>query len=257
MRSERGSAGDFDYRSSARLYRRRRQPDPGIERMIDAELGRARTVLNVGAGTGSYEPRRRFVLAVEPTPAMRRQRPAELAPAIDARAELLPFDAGSFDAAMAALTIHHWPDLARGLAELRRVSRGPVVILTFDPAALGELWLARYFPEVIALEQRRFPALERLADLLGGEVSVKPVPVARECPDGFGEAYYARPEALLEPDVRRAMSGFGLTDSVLVRQGVYRLAEDLQSGQWDQLFGHLRRRPWHSGAVRLVVARPE
>ncbi len=143
-------AGDFDYESGGTGYAVHRRTDPRIAALVHAALGDARTVVNVGAGAGSYEPIDRDVTAVEPSEAMRRQRPAHLAPAVDAVAEALPFPDGSFDAAMAMVTIHQWPDAERGLRELRRVSRGPVVILTFDGDALDEFWLAEYAPELIA-----------------------------------------------------------------------------------------------------------
>jgi SAM-dependent methyltransferase len=247
-------AGDFDYEAGGEGYTRLRQPDPRIASLIQSELGGAQSVINVGAGAGSYEPLDRYVLAVEPSAAMRSHRPPHLPPAIDATAEALPVDDNSFDAAMATLTVHHWNDLARGLSELRRVSRGRVVILTFDPLALDDFWLVRYFPEVIAVEQRRFPTLDELAALLGDPVSVKEVPIAIDCPDGFGEAYYARPEAFLDAGVRRAQSGFGLTDPAAVARGIQRLREDLATGAWDGLFGHVRTEPERIGAVRLVVA---
>ncbi len=247
-------AGDFDYEAHGAGYARLRRPDPRIAAMLRAELGRARTVLNVGAGSGSYEPDDLYVAAVEPSAAMRAQRPRDRPPAVDAVAERLPFDNGSFDAAMATLTIHQWPDLARGLAELRRVTRGPIVLMTFDPSALTEFWLADYFPEVIAVERRRYPPLGRIAALLGGSPKAIAVPIACDCPDGFGEAYYARPEAFLEPRVRQAMSGFGLTDPAAVERGVERLGRDLASGEWDRRHGELRRLPERVGAVRLLVA---
>jgi len=137
---------------------------------------------------------------------------------------------------------------------LTRVSRGPVVILTFDPPALDDFWLVRYFPEVIAVEQRRYRRWRRSPLFLGPRFSVKKVPITIHCPDGFGEAYYGRPEAFLDPAVRRAQSGFGLTDSAAVARGVRRLGKDLATGEWDRLFGHLRTQPEHVGAVRLVVA---
>jgi SAM-dependent methyltransferase len=253
--SRRHAPGDFDYESGGGGYARLRRPDPQIAALIRKELGSARTVINVGAGAGSYEPEDCYVVAVEPSAAMRAQRPPSRPPAIDATAEELPFDANSFDAGMAALTVHHWRDPAAGLAELRRVTRGPVVILTFDPTALAGLWLAEYFPEVIAVEQRRFLPVARIAQMLGGAVTTTAVPIKFDCLDGFGEAYYGRPEALLQPRVRHAMSGFGLADRAAVDKGVERLARDLHTGEWDRRFGELRLLGERVGAVRLVVAR--
>lgn len=248
-------AGDFDYEAGGQGYALRRQTDPRIAALVHAALGDARTVLNVGAGAGSYEPRDRYVTAVEPSAAMRAQRPPQLAPAIDATAERLPFDDDSFDAAMATVTVHQWADLGSGLREMRRVSRGPVVILTFDAQALAGFWLNEYVPEVLAVERRRFPTIEQITAVLGGDVSVTAVPIPIDCVDGFGEAYYARPEAFLDPEVRRSQSGWGLVEPAAVERGVARLRDALASGEWDERHGHLRSRPEHIGAVRLVVAR--
>jgi SAM-dependent methyltransferase len=253
--NSRPASGDFDYEARAAGYSRFRRTDPRIAEMIRDELGSARTVINVGAGAGSYEPEDCYVVAVEPSPAMRARRPPSRPPAVDAIAEQLPFDDDSFDAAMATLTVHHWGDPDRGLAELRRVTRGPVVILTFDPTALTDSWLADYFPEVIAVEQRRYVPLDRIAELLGGTVATTGVPIRFDCPDGFGEAYYGRPEALLDPHVREAMSGFGLADRAAVDEGVERLARDLKTGEWDRRYGDLRELGERLGAVRLLVAR--
>lgn len=247
-------AGDFDYETGGQGYARRRQPDPRIAALVHSALGAARTVLNVGAGAGSYEPGDRYVVAVEPAAAMRAQRPRHLSPAIDATAERLPFDDDSFDAAMATVTIHQWPDLDQGLGEMRRVSRGPVVILTFDGEALGRFWLNDYVPEVLAVERERFPAVEHVVSVLGGRARVVDVPVPIDCCDGFGEAYYARPEAFLDPEVRATQSGWGLADAAAVDRGVARLRAALRSGEWDRRHGHLRSQPEHHGAVRLIVA---
>ena len=248
-------AGDFDYEAHGDGYTNRRQPDPRIAAMVHAALGDARTVINVGAGAGSYEPLDRYVVAVEPSAAMRAQRPHHLAPALDATAERLPFDNDSFDAAMAMITIHQWGDVDAGLRELRRVSRGPVAILTFDAEALAGLWLNEYVPEVIATERARFPTIDHVVAVLGGEVEVIDVPIPIDCTDGFGEAYYGRPEAFLEADVRAAQSGWVLTDHDAIARGVAKLADDLSSGRWDERHGHLRSQPERVGAVRLVVGR--
>jgi hypothetical protein len=248
-------AGDFDYEAHGVGYVVRRQPDPRIAAIVHAALGDARTVINIGAGAGSYEPLDRHVVAVEPSAAMRAQRPLHLAPALDATAERLPFDDDSFDAAMAMITIHQWSDVDAGLRELRRVSRGPVAILTFDAEALLDFWLNEYVPEVTATERARFPAIDHVVAVLGGDVEVIDVPIPIDCTDGFGEAYYARPEALLEADVRAAQSGWVLTDAAAVARGVAKLADDLASGRWDERHGYLRQQPERVGAVRLVVGR--
>ena len=182
-------AGDFDYDRHGAGYASRRRADPRIAARVHAALGPARSVVNLGAGTGSYEPVDRYVAAVEPSASMRAQRAPHLAPAIRASAEQLPFDDGSFDAAMATLTIHQWGDARRGLAELRRVSRGPVVVLTFDPDALDRPWLSDYVPELVAHERRRFPPVAAVCASFGGAIDVESIAVPRDCVDGFAEAY--------------------------------------------------------------------
>jgi hypothetical protein len=211
-------------------------------------------VLNVGAGAGSYEPEDREVTAVEPSAAMRAQRPARLAPAIDATAEQLPFADHAFDAAMAMVTIHQWADADDGLRELRRVSRGPVAIMTFDGEALDEFWLAEYAPELIAAERRRYPAIDRIAAVLGGDVTVTPVTIPIDCVDGFTEAYYARPEAFLDTMVRRGQSAWGFAGAAAEERGVTRLREALASGAWDARHGALRTQREYTGSLRLVVS---
>ncbi|MEW1841581.1 methyltransferase domain-containing protein [Nonomuraea angiospora] len=249
-------AGDFDYDRHGQGYARRRRTDPRIAARVHAALGEARTVINVGAGAGSYEPEDRHVVAVEPSAAMRAQRPRHLAPALDATAERLPFDDGSFDAAMATVTVHQWNDTEQGLRELRRVARGPVVILTFDGDALDLLWLAEYAPELIAAERRRYPPIDLIASLIGGRTEVMPVPIPIDCVDGFTEAYYARPERFLDPRVRASQSAWGFVDDDAEARAVDRLRRDLDSGAWDDRFGRLREQPEFVGSLRLVVGHP-
>ena len=210
-------------------------------------------MLNVGAGAGSYEPPDREVVAVEPDPVMRAQRAT---PALDAVAEHLPFDDETFDAAMATITIHQWRDVDRGLAELRRVTRGPVLLLTFDPDHLADFWLARYVPDVIAHERRRFPRLPHLATALGGDTTIEPIPIPQDCTDGFIEAYYARPEAFLDPAVRAAQSMWRFIDPTEFTTGAKRLAADLETGAWDARHGALRTQPTYGGSLRLLTNSP-
>jgi SAM-dependent methyltransferase len=250
-----GSAGDVDYGEIGGSYARYRQPEPMIAAQILEALGNAKTVLNVGAGTGSYEPTDREVTAVEPSASMRAQRPAHLSLAIDAVAEDLPFAAGSFDASMATVTVHQWPNLEKGLAEMRRVTRGPVVLLVCDPTLMTGYWLNEYIPEVRAIEASRFPPIDRIATALAGQVEVKPVPIPLNCRDGFNEAYYGRPEALLEPEARLACSSWSLVPTAAVDRFVQHLSSDLASGRWDKAFGHLRAQPFFDGPLRLVIGR--
>ncbi len=187
---------------------------------------------------------------------MRAQRPSHLSVALDVKAENLPFTDGSFDAAMAIVTIHQWADTDRGLQELRRVSRGPVVILTFDGDALGLLWLADYAPELIAAERRRYPDVGHVTGVLGGTCSVVPVPIPIDCVDGFTEAYYGRPEGFLDPVVRRSQSAWGFIDADTTERAVARLRGDLASGEWDRRYGYLRSQPKFVGSLRLITALP-
>ncbi|MEL7689629.1 class I SAM-dependent methyltransferase [Citromicrobium bathyomarinum] len=250
-----GSAGDVDYGEIGGTYSRYRQPDPEIEAQIHRALGDAKTVLNVGAGAGSYEPTYCEVTAVEPSASMLAQRPPHLTRAIDAVAESLPFEDKSFDASMASVTVHQWSDLEAGLAEMRRVTRGPVVLLVCDPAAMMDYWLADYIPEVREIEASRFPSLERIVAALGGRVVVEQVPVPLDCRDGFNEAYYGRPEAFLDEDARLACSSWSLVPRDAVERFEAALSADLQSGRWDEKYGHLRRQPFFDGPLRLVIGK--
>jgi SAM-dependent methyltransferase len=245
---------DTDYSAFAIDYANVRRPDPRIGAQLAAALGGARTVVNVGAGTGSYEPTDRDVVAVEPSAEMRSQRGPALSPAIDAVADALPFDDDAFDAALAVLTVHHWPDLEAGLAELRRVTRGPVVIMTADPGALADLWVSDYSPEFHDEEARRYPAPERIAAALGGKLAVRPLVIPFDCRDGFADSFYGRPEAMLEPAVRRAQSAWSFVDAEAQTRFVDALALDLETGAWDERHGHLRTQPEFIGSMRILVS---
>lgn len=242
-----------DYERHGRTYARHRRPDPRIAARIHAALGDARTVLNVGAGAGSYEPADRWVLAVEPSATMRAQRPAGAAPAIAARAEALPLDDGAVDAAMACVTIHHWDSPQAGLAELRRVARGPVVVFTFELDSLPA-WQQEFLHEGLERERTRFPALADIEAALGGRTRVERIPTPGDCVDGFFEAFWRRPEAVLDPAVRGAQSLWALLEPGEERRIVQRLATALDSGAWDAEHGHLRDQESFDGALRLVIS---
>ncbi len=254
QRTTDGSAGDADYGAIGTVYRNYRVADPRIAALVHAQLGDARTILNIGAGTGSYEPADRIVTAVEPSATMRAKRPPHLPVAIDAFAEQLPFPDRHFDAAMGTLTVHQWADLPRGLAELRRVTRGPIVLLTCDPALLRNWWLYEYAPEVIEAEASRFPPLSTLAAGLQGATQVFPVPVPLDCTDGFNDAYYGRPEMLLDPAARLACSSWGFVAPAAVARFEERLTRDLAEGTWDLKHGHLRAQQSLTGALVMVVS---
>ncbi|HWX96350.1 MAG TPA: methyltransferase domain-containing protein [Solirubrobacteraceae bacterium] len=244
-----------DYERHGRTYALHRRADPRIAARIHAALGHARTVLNVGAGTGSYEPHDRWVLAVEPSATMRAQRPQDAAPAIDARAEALPLDDDAVDAAMACVTIHHWEPPWAGLAELRRVSRGPVVIFTFELDDLPP-WQQEFLREGLVIERPRFPLIEDVAAALGGRTRVERIPTPGDCVDGFFEAFWRRPEALLDPSIRGAQSMWRLLDPGVEDRIVDRLAAALSSGAWDAEQGRLREQDSFDGALRLVISEP-
>ncbi|HEX8036663.1 MAG TPA: methyltransferase domain-containing protein [Ktedonobacterales bacterium] len=248
------TAGDFDYDTHGQGYAQQRRADPRIAALVHGVLGAAHTVLNVGAGSGSYEPTDRYVLALEPSATMRAQRPPHLAPAIHGIAEALPLDDQSVDAAMALVTVHQWADLEAGLRELRRVTRGPIVVLTFDGAALDRFWLADYAPELIAAERRRYPAIDALCATLGGTTEVRVVPIPSDCVDGFTEAFYARPERFLDPAVRRAQSAWGFVGEEAQARFVRTLRADLASGAWDDKYGSWRQLPAFEGSLRLLVS---
>lgn len=253
-RTSDGSAGDADYSRIGIGYTQFRRPEPAIAGLIEAALGEARSILNVGAGAGSYEPRGREITAVEPSAEMRAQRPADLPRAIDATAEALPFTDASFDAAMASFTVHQWRDLARGLSELRRVTRGPIVILSCDPDRVQDFWLNDYAPAVLAAEARRYPSLRTIAATLGPKTEARPVPIPLMCRDGFNEAYYGRPEMLLVDGARQANSAWSFVSQETAATYVTALKEALHTGDWDRLHAGLRSQPSYEGSLRLFVS---
>jgi SAM-dependent methyltransferase len=233
-----------------------RREDPRIAALIQDALGEARTVVNVGAGAGSYEPSDRDVLAVEPSEVMIAQRDPRLPPAIHSGAYPLPLEDRSVDAAMAILTIHHWDeDQERGVRELRRVARGPVVILTFDAEVSARMWLmADYLPEVAELDRRIFPTPETLAGWLGREVSVAEVPIPGDTPDWSLGSFWAHPERVLDARARNATSGFARMSPEVVDRVVHEVERDLQDGTWDARHGHLRDLDEYDAGLRLLVS---
>jgi SAM-dependent methyltransferase len=231
-------------------YAELRRPDPRIGAAIGRALGGARTVLNVGAGSGSYEPADRQVTAVEPSIEMIRQRSVSAAALVQGRAEALPFSDRSFDASMAVLTVHHWSDQAKGLEEMRRVTRGAVAILTYDPSVRG-FWLADYIPELVTLDEAQMPKMQEYEKWLG-PVEVASVPIPHDCMDGFLCAYWRRPAAYLDPRIRAAMSSFWKLGDVSSALG--RLERDLASGVWAKRNAELLALNECDLGYRLVVA---
>lgn len=232
-------------------YANLRKPEPRIGRQIARALGSAETVLNVGAGAGSYEPAERTVTALEPSAEMISQRPADAAPVIQGFAEDLPFDDDAFDAAMGVLTIHHWSDQPKGLAEMRRVSRGPVVLLTFDPEH-KDFWLLDYLPGLAALDDDQMPKLSDYEAWLG-PVEISTVPVPHDCCDGFMAAYWRRPAAYLDPKIRAAISPFWALGDISAELAT--LARDLEDGTWAERYAELLELEDYDAGYRLVVAK--
>ncbi len=246
----------FNYDQDGKRYAGYRRTDPRIAKFIHEALGHSRTVLNVGAGAGSYEPEDRYVIAVEPSESMRAQRPRHLTPAIRGTADALPFDDDAFDAAMATLTVHHWPNPAAGLREVRRVTGSPVLVLTFDPDAQTEFWMFDYASEMAVVERKRYTAIELITEALGGNCELQPIPVPIDCVDRFQVALYARPEAFLDPEVRRAQSAWKFLPPGVEDRVVGSIAADLESGTWDKRYGYLRTKPFINCQLRLLVAHP-
>jgi SAM-dependent methyltransferase len=236
-------------------YSMRRRPDPRIAARIREALGDAATVVNVGAGTGNYEPADRPVIAVEPSPVMVAQRAPDLLPAVLGVAERLPFTDKAADAVMAILTMHHWSDVEAGVREAVRVARRRVVFLTVDPVVEARMWLfAEYLPEVAARDAVEFPSIGALLGWLGPHAQSHVMPVPRDCTDGFLVSFWGNPEALLDADARRATSGFARLDPDSEAEAVARLSHDLSSGNWDASHGELRRLDEYDAGLRLVVA---
>ncbi len=240
--------GDGQSNALAQGYALRRRPDPRIASKLVSALGGARTVVNVGAGPGSFEPTDRIVQAVEPSELMIRQRPESAAPCLRGVAEALPFDDSSFDVAMAVLTIHHWSDWRLGLTEMRRVARRRLVLLTFDAEA-SDFWLTRdYFSEINKLDREIMPKLSALKEHLG-PFHADPVLVPHDCLDGFLGAYWRRPHIYLDPDARRSMSSFAKVDA---DAGLRRLARDVDSGLWHTVNADLLDREALDVGYRLL-----
>ena len=245
----------FNYDTHGQKYSGQRKTDPRIAAFIHKALADSETVINIGAGSGSYEPEDKYLIAVEPSIIMRTQRIANgKIPAINAKADSLPFDDRSFDAAMAMVTVHHWPDIEKGISEIRRVTKKRFVIMTFDPDALDDFWNVNYFPQLIEIERARYPSITRLQKALSAKTEVIKIPIPLDCVDGFQETYYGRPEAFLEKEVRMAQSAWGFLPADLEKKYLQNLSNDLQSGAWDKKFGHFRTQPNFTGALRLIVA---
>ena len=247
------------YESIGHGYAATRRPDPRFQQRILAALGGSRSVVNVGAGAGSYEPEDRQVIAIEPSDVMAAQRPRASAPAIRAAAHCLPLRDSSVDAAMSVLSLHHWDEhQEQGVRELRRVARGPVVLLTCDPAVSGAMWLmADYLPEVAELDRRIFPSMERLSSWLRGRTRIDIVPIPRDVCDWMLMSFWAHPDRVLDASARNATSGFARMPPAVVERAVAALQRDLQDGTWDARHGNLRQLSEYDAGLRLVLNTPD
>ena len=239
------------YDTIGRTYASRRRTDPRLESRIAAAIGNDTRVLNVGAGTGSYEPARSGVVALEPSAVMIAQRSATSAPAVRGIVEALPFRDRAFDVVLGVLTMHHWTDLARGLEECARVARHREVFVTWDPNSAGFWLVQEYFPEILALDREIFPSMDTLRTALG-ELDVRPLPIPHDCTDGFLGASWRRPEAYLDPDVRAGISSFMRIGDITA--SLARLRTDLASGHWDARWGALRSLTELDVGYRIVIA---
>jgi SAM-dependent methyltransferase len=240
------------YDAIGRSYAKTRREDPRIAAQVQSALG-AGSVVNIGAGSGNYEPWDREVVAVEPSQRMIVQRVGRPAPVVRGVAEALPFADGSFDVAMAVLTIHHWSDPRAGLLEMARVADRQVVFF-FEPLRSHDFWALEYFPAALSLPTEKDPPGERLLAELLDVREIRPVVVPRDCTDGFGAAFWARPEAYLDPEIQSGMSWLSMLPESQRQRGAARLRVDLISGEWDRRHGHLRQQEVFDGGYRIAIA---
>ena len=249
----RGNPAPYD--TIGKDYSRKRQADPRIATAVARAIDGCASLLNVGAGTGSYEPPSRNVIAVELSTTMIRQRSHDSAPAVQARAELLPFRDRSFDAVLAVLTLHHWDDQDAGIAECSRVARDRVVVLTIDPEVFGQFWLFEYLPQLRALDRHLFPNISHFAQAFES-IEIIPVPIPADCRDGFLGAYWRRPTAYHDPLVRQCISSFAKLSTIDIDTGLARLKNDVESGAWASRYASSVDRDALDLGYRLLVCRP-
>ncbi|HET9075659.1 MAG TPA: class I SAM-dependent methyltransferase [Acidimicrobiales bacterium] len=244
------------YDAISTSYADTRRADPRIGEQICRALGGAASVVNIGAGTGNYEPTGRRVTAIEPSRRMIAGRPRGSPPVVQAAAEHLPLPSGAFDAAMAVLTVHHWTDWRHGLSEMRRVAARQVILL-FEPGMIDRFWAMSdgYWPEAFELPSEReaigTSQVASVLDVVGAET----VPIPIDCTDGFGAAFWGRPEAYLDPRIQQGMSWLAQLPAPVRACGAARLEADLRSGEWDRRHGHLRHLDQLDVGYRLITAR--
>ena len=243
---------DHRYDRIGGTYSSTRVEDPRIAAQIGEALGEG-PILNIGAGSGNYEPANRQVVGLEPSTEMIRQRSAGSAPVVRGLAESLPFGDHSFGTAMAILTIHHWTDPAAGLAEMARVADRQVVFF-FEQDRIHGFWAIDYFPDALSLPTEQHPPGERLLRQHLEVEAVRPVMIPHDCIDGFGTAFWARPEEYLRPEVQAGMSWLAMLTPRQRQEGTQRLRDDLESGEWDRRLGHLRHQQEFDGGYRIAIA---
>ena len=243
----------FDYDRNKHCYLFVRKSDPHINTYVTSGLRGMRTVINVGAGTGSYEPEDKYVVAIEPSADMRNIR-LEVGhnPALNSFADSLPFDDQSFDASLAVLTIHHWLNIEKGLMELKRVTKKRIVILTFDPKKLDLFWNIDYFPAVVNVERKRYPEIEQIKKIIGLTPKITNIKIPFNCVDGFQEAYYGRPEYFLKEEVRQSQSAWSFISKDLEFRYVANLKKELSNGEWERKYGYHRHMKEFEGAYRMI-----
>jgi SAM-dependent methyltransferase len=239
----------IDYDQLAEQYRNHRKPDSRIAGRIKSHIKGAKRVLNVGSGIGSYEPENCYIVALEPSREMNTRRKNSKAALIQGVAENLPFSDNTFDISMAILTIHHWSDIESGLKEMARVSRKRVILFTWIGYG-NDFWLENYIPEIRGVDHKLFPSLEELERILRN-ISVETIEIPYDCSDGFMCAYWRRPEAYLDQNVRRAISTFSRISNI--QENLDRLQDDIYSGAWSQKHSHLLEKESLDLGYRLVV----
>lgn len=244
------------YNQIGSFYSQTRREDPAIYNKIIGALGNSKTVINIGAGTGSYEPRDRTVVAVEPSEVMIKQRSFQCIPSVRAMADSLPFIDKSFDASMTVISIHHWhPNQRKGIEEMRRVARNKVLIVTYDSRVCEQMWLTTdYIPETANLDRDTLPTPEDICEWLNCNTKVETIPISRDTPDWMFGSFWAHPERVLDPIARASTSGFSRQPKKVIDRVVANISRDLESGKWDEKYGHLRELVEYDAGLRIITA---
>lgn len=254
MNKSKKDYGDY----AAKNYSYYRQEEPEFMNIILKNIGNSKKILNIGAGLGSYEPIdiKYEVTAVEPSELMCKKRPKHLSYAINAIAENLPFEDKYFDASMSIFSIHQWSNLKKGLEEMKRVTKGPVIILTNNPKLIKNFWLYDYAPLLLEKKESLYPDLNIIGSILGKDILIEKIPIPKLCLDGFNEAYYARPELLTDLDAYSTSFSWNLIDKQIRKKYLNNLKNDLKSGEWDKKYGYHRNMSHFNGSLYLIVSNP-